>query len=362
MTYSLNREKHIKYLERHLYLLPSSHQQYDINKMAIIFYSIMGLAALDVDVADKYKSNVPWLHEHYSTSEISNSPELISGFVGSLSMKVASVNTFSLPNTLFALLTLKVLNDQAFINNTQNRRNIANFVAKCQSPSDGSFSSVLDCSTAVPSPVDSKDLRFCYIAVAILHIMGCKSEEHYAQHIDVEKLVQYILSQECDVGGFGTYGEPHAGYTSCALSALTLLGQIDRLTVQFKRRTTSWLVSRQVSSEGCMRLQEGNEYYDIEDHGGFQGRENKFADTCYVFWCLNSLKILNAERTEYPFDPKLAEQYLLQRTQNNLIGGFSKNDEDSPDLYHTCLGIASLKLIQGTFDGVLFFPQSFSTD
>ncbi|QLL30423.1 hypothetical protein HG536_0A02400 [Torulaspora globosa] len=353
-----NHAKHVRFLERHLSLLPGSQQEHDVNKMAVVFYSFTGLMALGIDVAEKYRSSLDWIHRHYITIKLPGWQQTISGFTGSLSVQIPGVNTVSLPNTLFALLVLKLMKDETFWDNHLDRQNIMTFVAKCQSPENGSFSSTLDYKNLKPSPVDPKDLRFCYIAISILYLLGCRNHNEFARHINLDKLLNYILSQQCEMGGFGSYNEAHAGYTSCALSALYLLGKLDQLSDEFKERTISWLCQRQVSREGCMSLLEPNANYDHDDHGGFQGRENKFADTCYVFWCLNSLRILGTQGCELPARLDLAEQFLLHRTQNTLIGGFSKNDQDDPDLYHTCLGIAALKLIEGSFDGVLFMPKN----
>lgn len=356
MSVDLECDKHIKFLKRHLSLLPSSHQQYDVNKMAIIFYSVVGLSALGVEASGEYTTNLKWIHKHYIKLRASESSVNLSGFVGSFSMDIPNANTISLPNTLFALLTLQILKDKDFFDNVLDRDSVGCFVSKCQL-SDGSFVSFMDTTVTRPSPVDSSDLRFCYVAVAILYLIGCRNTSDFAEYIDVEKLIDFIVAQQCDVGGFGTYGESHAGYTSCALSALSLLGSLDRLAADFKIRTTSWLIHRQVSDDSSMRLQQKNPCYDPADHGGFQGRENKFADTCYVFWCLSSLRILNPEDFHLIVHCDLAKRYLISRTQNNVIGGFSKNDEDDPDVYHTCLGIAALKLIEGSFDGELFIPK-----
>lgn len=357
MIPQLDNGKHVKFLKRHLELLPSSHQEHDPNKMAIIFYAVMGLAALNIDVSKEYKANLHWLHKHYRTIRSPDSQETISGFTGTSSMLIPSVNCLSLPNTLFAILICRTLKDDEFFDGIIHSKSVASFVGRCQDPEVGSFISTLDYKRLIPSPVDAGDLRFCYIAVAILQLVGFTNESELKEFIDVEKLIEYILAQQCADGGFGSYGEPHAGYTSCALSALSLLGKLDRLSYCFKERTISWLVSRQVSNEGCMRFQEGNDCFDSEDHGGFQGRENKFADTCYVFWCLNSLRLLTPDGCELPIQPDLAEDFLINRTQNHLIGGFSKNDQDDPDLYHTCLGIAALAMLDGSFDGVLFIPK-----
>lgn len=53
---------------------------------------------------------------------------------------------------------------------------------------------------------------------------------------------------------------------------------------------------------------------------------------------------------------ELAEEYLTNVTQNKLVGGYQKNNETDPDLYHTCLGIAAMQLIHDNFNGALFIP------
>ncbi|QLG72469.1 hypothetical protein HG535_0D01770 [Zygotorulaspora mrakii] len=351
-------EKHVKYLKRHLGLLPSSQQSHDVNKMAIIFYSLVSLSAIGIDVAKEYGSSAQWICRHRIALESSGSKVALSGFVGSLTLDIPNTNTVSLPNTLFALLVLRLLKCDEFFCSVRNRETICAFVSTCQVAEDGSFTSVLANKHFLPSPLDASDLRFCFIAVEILCLLGCRKLQDYSKYINVDKLIAYILSQQCDSGGFGSYGEPHAGYTSCALSTLSLLESLACLTDEFKELTLLWLVHRQVSDEGCMQLQCKNPFFDEEDHGGFQGRENKFADTCYAFWCLNSMNILqfNTSATLGTFES--AKMYLLSRTQNTIIGGFSKNDVDDPDLYHTCLGVAALKLIEGTFNGVLFLPSA----
>lgn len=357
MTFELKRG--IKFLERHLSLLPGSQQGYDVNKMAIIFYSVESLSALLVDTKKKFSNNKGDIRKLYTTR---STPEgkLLAGFIGSPTLDIPGINTLSLANTLFGLLTLVIIDDQEFMRETIDKKAVADFVSACQLMQNGAFVSTLDYVTCRPSIVDATDLRFCYISVAILYIVGCRTLEDFNEYIDSKMLIEYIVSHQCDIGGFGQFNEPHAGYTSCALSALSLLNSLSVLPTEFQEKTIHWLLERQVSNEGCPALQsDRNDYYDQEDHGGFQGRENKFADTCYVFWCLNSLKILTPSWNEL-CDVELAQSYLLNRTQSTLTGGFSKNDADTADLYHTCLGIAALKLIEGSFDGILCIPTEVS--
>lgn len=357
---SLNVKKHIKYIERHLGLLPATVQKQDANKLALLFYSLVSLSTLEVDVASTYGANIPWLLTHYHEYTLEDGT-IIGGFVGSSMIYIEDKVTITLPNTLFGLLSLLLLGDETILNDPVKRKHICQFVSRCQLKGHGAFVSVLDYETGEPSKVDSCDLRFTYIAVAILYILGCRDENQFNQYIELSQLLQFIKSTQCRNGGFGEFDESHGGYTSCALSSLQLLNCLNTLDEKFIEDTLYWLSMRQVSREGCMFLQDvRNGTYDCDDHGGFQGRENKFADTCYVFWCLNSINILahhlNGELHNW-VNLHIAEEYLLQRTQNQIIGGFSKNDEDDPDLYHTCLGISSLKLMEGNFHGALCIPS-----
>ncbi|SMN19233.1 similar to Saccharomyces cerevisiae YGL155W CDC43 Beta subunit of geranylgeranyltransferase type I [Maudiozyma saulgeensis] len=351
----LNLQKHIRFLKRHLSLLPASHQHFDVNLLAIVFYALESLSALGQDIETAYCDNLKWIRNNYVSETIGD--EKISGFVGGQTLNIPDTITLSLPNTLFGLLTLILLNDKEFFDKIVDIESICRFVSSCQLKENGAFVSVLDYKSGSPSVVDSHDLRFSYIAVTILYILGCRKEEDFAKYIDVRSLVSYIMSQSCSSGGFGAYGEPHAGYTSCAVSALKLLNKLDLIQKSQKERTIDWLLERQVSNEGFMGVQDiSNECYDEEDHGGFQGRENKYADTCYAFWCLNSLSILEPNYKKL-CNTELVKKYLLDRTQDVLTGGFMKNDEEDADLYHTCLGITTLKLIEGECNGLLCIPS-----
>lgn len=353
----LQKKKLARYFERHLTLLPSSYECHDPNKMAIVFYSLVGLSILDEDITKKYKDNKKWLHNLYNIIELPIGA--ISGFVSTSTMKFQHIPTMNLPNTLFALLTLVCLNDHDFFDKILEKESLYRFVSSCQLP-NGSFSSYLDIScSGFPSLTDSSDLRYCYIAVAILYVTGCRSWDDFETHIDAEKLVEFTLSKMCIYGGFGDSDESHSGYTSCALSLLYLLGKLDSIPVNARDLTVEWLLKRQISNQGHMTSEENNKYYDTKDYGGFQGRENKLADTCYGFWCLNSLSILNEDITSL-CNTLLTEEYLLNRTLKNLVGGFAKNYQEDPDIYHSFLGIACLELISGSFDGILCIPKHIS--
>ncbi|AET38838.1 protein geranylgeranyltransferase type I subunit CDC43 Ecym_3350 [Eremothecium cymbalariae DBVPG len=346
-------QKHLKFIGRHLTLLPSFHQRHDPNKIAIVYYSIVGSNCLGQDIISKYGGSTTWLTTLYKSLALSDGTR-ISGFLGSGTMDVGLIPTIHLPSSLFAILVLLSLNAHEFFDSTLDKESLCNFIGKCQL-SNGSFVSTLDVKNdGSTSATDSNDLRYCYIALSLLTIMGCKTQGDFGKYICVEKLLQFIETKRCTGGAFGDYNEPHAGYTNCALSSLKLLDKLDILSDAFKHDTIDWLVHRQVSIFDKVPLPEDSENYFAEDHGGFQGRENKYADTCYAFWCLNSLNILESMSL---VDNLKLKEYLLFKTQNMLIGGFAKNNEDDPDIYHTFLGIAALSLIDGTFDGILCITE-----
>ena len=102
--------------------------------------------------------------------------------------------------------------------------------------------------------------------------------------------------------------------------------------------------------------------------GGFSGRCNKVADTCYAFWAGASLKVslLHGQLLElitlianHLCNPlqilgaldlvniEYIQAYLLEKTQHMVLGGFGKMPGDLPDIYHAYMGLAALSLING---------------
>jgi geranylgeranyl transferase type-1 subunit beta len=75
---------------------------------------------------------------------------------------------------------------------------------------------------------------------------------------------------------------------------------------------------------------------------GFCGRPHKPADTCYAWWVCGSLHLLPGGAELY--NRPALRQYLLDKTQHPVLGGFSKFPGDPPDLYHSYLGLAAFAL------------------
>ena len=150
---------------------------------------------------------------------------------------------------------------------------------------------------------------------------------------------------------------------------------------------------------------------DSTSVGGFQGRLNKVADTCYTFWVLGTLQVLdrgNRNRIQNQndqnqndknqddknqddknqenenkcssngdnggsgggsgswlemYDSKAIRYFLLDEdtgTQDTKRGGFGKIPGAMPDILHSYYGVCGLALIGNVEDGVLALDATLS--
>ena len=70
---------------------------------------------------------------------------------------------------------------------------------------------------------------------------------------------------------------------------------------------------------------------------GFQGRPGKLSDSCYSFWIGATLQLLGVSELS---DCEENRAFVLD-TQNTIMGGFGKNDNENPDPLHAYLGTYS---------------------
>lgn len=387
-------KRHTKYFQMCLNVLPSRLQSEDSNKLALIYFCLNALDMLhSVDsVVNKSGDRKPdilqWIYSHYNgdgfRGSLTHLLESSNGTVANKDTEQSATENYknrknddnngsydpaNLAATYFALCILSILKDTQ-LPQKLDRFSIMNYVKRCQLP-NGSFTSILD---IYGNPYGEHDLRLCLVAASIRKLLQFDNDtitddERKENDIDVDKLEEHILSCLAYSGGFGgrPHLEVHAGYTFCGLAALKL---INRLPFEQKTRhnksinsasnnnnsnnnnlnstdpdfskTIGWLARRQLWFNEYNRSEfETNEFFDIVDLGGMNGRENKYADTCYAFWVAGSLDLLG--HLQIIHLPAL-EHYMLSGTQNLLVGGFSKVHEEMPDPYHSSLGITALKL------------------
>lgn len=250
----------------------------DNSKMMLLYFVISGLDILDglKNVKIPTQTIIDWI---YSQQCFTNEYGGFKGgpFLGfpfhksELLLEISSNNYLDqghLVLTYSALLSLKILGDDF---SRVRKEKLLGYLKKCQKE-DGSFQATIDSLEA--------DLRFLYSAAVISFLLGDFSA------INIEKALKFIFNCQNNDGAFGLrpFEESHSGATYCALASLVLFKKIDE--IPNKTKLIEFLVNRQVPWEpsrekGCI--------------GGFQGRINKYPDSCYSFWNGASLKILGFE-------------------------------------------------------------------
>ncbi len=336
MTNELYKKKHVSFFKRCLGILPEQYEGETSNMMAFMYFCLTGidlLNELEKTFTGKEKNEFTrWIYSH------SFETKLYFGFRGSVIYEHTGLyDPPDISATAFALLSLIILGDDL---KAINRKKIMRYVIKCQRE-DGSFAQCLDMSSE--TPFGEIDTRFCMLATMIRSLL--KWDETKEMDIDVKSLCNYLKNLKTFDGGFGMdrIGESHSGLTFCALCTLKFLDKLEKFD---SSDTVDFLVHRQVYyNKYKARELEENEYADEDDNGGFNGRLNKYADTCYAFWCVGSLRLLGKEKF---IDFSALENFLLNQTQNRLIGGFSKTnmEEDTPDPVHSALAIAVLSVMK----------------
>ncbi|GME83578.1 unnamed protein product [Ambrosiozyma monospora] len=341
----LEKYRHISYFKRFLSLLPSQFESEDSNKLAIIYFSLCGLDLLNAIPSvfpnkTEVQSHIDWIYAHSITTES------YFGFRGSLVYQHCGNERYdpiNLASTCFALQILLLLGDDLA---RVNRVKLMRYLKLCQNE-EGSFAPFVELESG--KKLGDVDVRYCMLAALLRKLIKWEEylEERKLKHtdddsndvfdIDIDSLTRYIKSLKSFDGGLAQASmlESHAGLTYCGLCALSMINQLHPEEWQ---DTIDFLVHRQLyyNSYNQTELRD-NEYAELEDNGGFDGRVNKYADTCYAFWCCASLDLLGGLDLVHG-DAVLG--YLLEQTQHPYMGGFLKtNDDDMPDPLHSFLGL-----------------------
>jgi geranylgeranyl transferase type-1 subunit beta len=115
------------------------------------------------------------------------------------------------------------------------------------------------------------DARIFFCAMAIFKLLG-KSPQEIKKFINYQNGLEYLNSIYNYEGGFSMIegGESNAGITFCSIASYNILNA----PVPNKDQVLFWLNSRNCTL-------------------GVNGRTNKVPDSCYSFWVMGSLSILN---------------------------------------------------------------------
>ncbi|RHZ62655.1 non-specific serine/threonine protein kinase [Aspergillus thermomutatus] len=366
-----NKERHIKYYLRCLKtFLPHQYTSNDSNRMLLAFFTISGLDILGVldskTTAEERKGYIDWLYHCQAPSGG------FRGFTGTdfgidkRTPENEAWDPANVPATFFALVLLLILGDDL---SRVKRVECLEWLPKLQRE-DGSFGEVLGPGEEVKG---GRDLRFCCCAAGTRYILRGRSGQGLegVSDIDVGRLVEFIQACQTYDGGMSEapFCESHSGLTYCAIGALTFLRRLcpdqEHMALlspgswEFEH-LLKWLVSRQTSDLGeeeesdeedddspvqidGLQYDAGNsrleERVDLLPNlpppteeslhwAGFNGRCNKYADTCYSLWNTGTLVMMDRLSL---VDQQRNRQYLLEKTQH-IIGGFGKGIGELPVL------------------------------
>ncbi|TIB72929.1 hypothetical protein E3Q23_03191 [Wallemia mellicola] len=145
-------------------------------------------------------------------------------------------------------------------------------------------------------------------------------------------------------------GEAHGGYTSCALSALTMVDSTRSTKLQ-TRFDLDALIRWSVHMQGLE-----------SELGGFRGRTNKLVDGCYSWWLGGSFNLLEywqqgvdstvdddddswIDEETCLYDREALQGYILNAAQTPK-GGLRDKPGKNADTYHTAYNLSGLSASQ----------------
>ncbi|OCK83935.1 geranylgeranyl transferase type I beta subunit [Lepidopterella palustris CBS 459.81] len=382
----LNHSRHINYWRRCLKTyLPYQYTSNDSNRMSLAFFIVSALDVLgnlETGITPGEREGyINWIyHCQHPEGGFRAFPATDFGELRNENNK--AWDPANVPATFFALLMLAIFGDDL---ERVKRRECLEWLTRMQRP-DGSFGETIGENGRIEG---GNDIRFGYTGTGIRWILRGSVEGPVdgVSDINVDKLVECIRISETYDGGISEarFHEAHAGFTFCAISALSFLDRLPLPTSPNNDRvrglsnlplTLHWLASRQTATL------DDDDAYDTNKDGtnssatchdadsfaklsgfppknsessykgqptsqfetqwtGMNGRCNKIADTCYAFWVTGSLATLN----HLPIiDRPALRRYLLDKVQH-LVGGFGKMPGDPPDLYHSYLGLATMAIL-----------------
>ncbi|PNT69942.1 hypothetical protein BRADI_2g03310v3 [Brachypodium distachyon] len=285
------RLRHAAFLESMATDLPRNYATQEVNHLTLAYFAVAGLSLVrELHLVDKDQIT-KWIltfQVHPEAHDDLDNGQFY-GFCGSRTtqypsnnLKDPSHNGSHLASTYSALAILKIVGYDVL---NIDSKALLHSMKKLQQP-DGSF---------MPTHIGAEtDLRFVYCAAAI-----CSMLKDWTG-MDKEKAKEYILNCQSYDGGFGMVpgSDESGGGTFCAVAALYLMGfiQVD-LTSNLRE---SGSIDVQLLLEWCLQRQAAD--------GGFQGRRNKPADTCYAFWVGGVLKIIGAYHL---IDQSALREFLL---------------------------------------------------
>jgi geranylgeranyl transferase type-1 subunit beta len=363
-------KRHVAYFKTNLLSLPEPYKSLDTSRLNALFFCVASLdvmGALDVTLAKVAMTRSQIIDTIYAAQLLpsggeesasaaaaassSGTPAVAAtaaagceacGFRGNFlgaafdaggvshAGDAATVDTGHIAMTFCALATLAVLGDT--FERVQRDALVVSLRA-LQQPS-GSFAAV---------PVGGEDdMRFLYCACCISHMLGDW------RGVDIPRAVAYIESCRGYDGGIGMFpgSESHGGSMFTALASLALIARRNGGAIAAEASASSCVADREpdlgptIDAPARVALVRWCSERIVAAEGGFQGRVDKKADTCYSWWIGGSLKILG----HYDIIPALTLR-KFHASCAFAFGGFAKLPAEHPDILHSFMSILAHSMI-----------------
>ncbi|KAH9053767.1 terpenoid cyclases/Protein prenyltransferase [Lactarius vividus] len=163
--------------------------------------------------------------------------------------------------------------------------------------------------------------------------------------IDAPRVIDFILGLQQPSGIFtgDAFGETDTRFLYCAVSALSLLGALDRT----RPRAHLWVCT------AALAILDRLDVIDVSTlgwwlaerqlpNGGLNGRPEKLEDVCYSYWVLSSMAILNKLTW---IDATALTRFIPLGSGDPDGGGIADRPGDMVDVFHTLFGVAGLSLL-----------------
>ena len=310
-TLTLRCDTHIHYLLRSFELLPAGYASLDSSRPWLVYWAVQSLSVMGYVIPHVLAMRcVRFLQRCWVKDS--------GGFAGGPGQDAHIAPTYAAVNALCILAALEGVGEEAALG-WMDRRQMHSFLLRMKQ-ADGSFSVCSD---------GECDTRGVYTSIAVASLLGVLSPQLTANTVD------YLVACQTYEGGMG--GEPgneaHGGYTFCAVAALLMLGQADRVRLE---RVRQWAVRRQMRREG-----------------GFCGRTNKLVDGCYSWWVGALFPLLqlatHTSGSSGAIDAIGLQRYVLLCGQSG-VGGLRDKPGKGADLYHTCYCLSGLSVAQWLYE------------
>lgn len=327
---SLDRKRHIRFLEKNLGNLPAAYKAADASRPWIFYWCLNGLVLLGADVS-QYRDRLV-----ETARSMQNEG---GGFGGGFGQQSHLATTYAL------VLSLAIVGGESAYQ-VIDRRAMWKWLCALKQP-DGGFRLTLG---------GEIDVRGAYCAAVLITILKLPLDLPHdfpsptSECLDLfSGLADYVRRCQTFEGGISARpgAEAHGAYAFCALGCLAILDAPHRIFPRYldMPRLISWLSSRQHAPEG-----------------GLSGRTNKLVDGCYTHWVGGCWPLVEAAihgtgsmnniepaslNAGHLYSREGIVRYILCCAQDQSKRGGMRDKPNLPsDAYHTCYVLSGLSSAQ----------------